>query len=319
MPVSPPTVPLLGSTTREPRPLRHACSAHQKSAKWRLGALLWREIERLPRLRQRSKAATEASQFMVAGVGSSFAPARLRETEDLGVGNAAGRASRTRVLSVLAFLLLLVSGSAAHAGSRVTSLFPNPPASAPPTIAFDTDQVRVSGMTPGAPVALVTLWLKRMPELWSNIEGHKWGSVDDDEDGALQFDIGEPIPALSVWAAIDGPTGGIVVAVPDRFRLHEIEASGRRVLQGARRLRVWRRRLDIVWVRPDQGIWFLRAKDGRADDEDGVQNGRIEAFTERFHPLFPRFGPPPASFAPEDSFVGIDLDRFQFFLLRLES
>lgn len=174
-------------------------------------------------------------------------------------------------------------------------------------------------MTPGAPVVLVTLWLKRMPDLWSNIEGRKWGAIDDDDDGSLQFDIGEPIPPLSLWAAIDGPTGGIVVAVPDRFRLHEIEASGRRVLKSARRLRVSRRRVEIVWVRPDQGIWILRARDGRADDDDGIQNGRIEAFTQRFQPLFPRFGPPPPSFAPGDSFVGVDLEGFQFFLLRLES
>ena len=119
-------------------------------------------------------------------------------------------------------------------------------------------------------------------------------------------------------AAIDLESGGLVVAVPEAFRLREMQVGARRFLQGNDRLEIQRRHLDLVWVRRKVGMWLYRGRDGEADDDDGARDGKVTAAVDRFVALLEGGESPPGQFGGADTFVAIDPRSLEFFLVRLE-
>jgi hypothetical protein len=142
--------------------------------------------------------------------------------------------------------------------------------------------------------------------------------TDDDKDGVVEWKLGRPVPAQSMWAAVDVETGEFAVATPGDYPLRRIAVPAN-ALGGSRREGVdalvaqWRSLVEILLVRPGEGAWVLTAgADAEGDEDDDRDNGRLATPLEDLKPLGTS-PPPPKKIAPKDVLVVMDPDTMELY------
>lgn len=187
-----------------------------------------------------------------------------------------------------------------------------------PGIAFETQTVVASGLTPGNPVVWFGVERRVDPDFSTQVVRHT--EVDTaGADGTARFSLGREVAVRSVWVAVDQKTGEFVVAAPDGYRIAKPQkpATGLRVRDGAEadQLLDDRPYLMGLVVRPGDGAWVFAGGDGGERDEDGQSDGRLSFALDGFDPL-PGSPEAPARARGEDLWFVVDPRRMEITVLR---
>jgi len=107
-------------------------------------------------------------------------------------------------LSFTSTLILAAAFSAAAAAIAA------PPQTSVVSIGFDHNAVVVSGITPGGRAVLFGVARERTARKPSSLRFVRRAEilVDAAKTGTVTFDLGESVPAVAIWAAIDLTSGG---------------------------------------------------------------------------------------------------------------
>jgi hypothetical protein len=210
-------------------------------------------------------------------------------------------------------LLLLAAAAAVLAAA---------PASAAPRIAFEERAVVVDGLAADGRVALSGAATGRdgwVPFLYRHDE-----VLTADATGAVRFELDRPLPADSVWFAVDLADGALTVAAPEGTALREIAVPARALRAELDGLDDERRYLYVLVVRPasaaaapeEAGAWTMSVGDGAESDGDGRQDGRLRALLAGLEPLGAG-PPPPERLAPGLVLVAVDATTLDFYAATL--
>jgi len=214
---------------------------------------------------------------------------------------------RVRCLRCLSFVSLLVLAAA------------GPAAAAPFRLTIGETGLKVSGVTAKGSAVVFGITREVADDDVTRIQRHLDVLADDDGDGVVSEDLGQPVPRRSMWVAIDLTNGTFDTAAPPSFRLlnvgwrgHGIEHrnDGRDQVEDARPF------AEILVVRPGVGAWIARLGDGSAGDADGKANGRIAAALDRMQPLGGSPAAPPL-FAAGDTVLLLDPNTMEMTVVRV--
>ena len=228
--------------------------------------------------------------------------------------------ARHGALPALAVLLSLLPGPRAAAQSPSA-----PPPAAPviaPVLGFEASAVTVSGATPEGGVVVFGLGRDRRRAVPRVLRlEHELAA---DADGALRFELDEPVMAHSVWAAVDLASGEYALASPVGHELERIDFPAQGLGANARFLDSEGRFLDVLLVRPANGpdgaeaagFWGVAMGDGAGLDADGEANSRLTLDVTRLLAL--EDSPPaPERLRPKDVLIGVDPQTLRVFATRL--
>lgn len=185
---------------------------------------------------------------------------------------------RTRFASAcaLATLFALVPLSSFTAAQAQTT----------PQVHVERDHVRISNLEPGAQIVLFSCakYVKR-GTLYSDPQARLLG--DDDSDGVIT--LASDVPNASVWVAVEFRTGTVAAGALPGFGLtvREIGETLYRKDADEQIIGLERSipRLQVLLVRPKQGAWGLRVREGGPGDSDGEANGRMRISFEDAQPI----------------------------------
>jgi len=186
-------------------------------------------------------------------------------------------------------------------------------------LSFEDSAVVASGIASGGQAVWFGIaydFQRVRPELlrWERVDS------DTDGDGRVTLQVGRPIPARSLWIAVDLTTGDYAVATPNPASKHERPQDAGAFLSGAKGtpqfFKEQRAYLDVLLVRPGVGCWTVSLGDGGVTDLDGRPDGFVKADFSRMVPL----GSSPAS--PEDAkgkdlVFAVDPETLQFSVSKL--
>jgi hypothetical protein len=186
-----------------------------------------------------------------------------------------------------------------------------------PEIAFETEAVAASGLTPGETVVWFGVERRVDPDFSAEVVRHaEVGTAG--ADGTARLALGRAVAVRSVWVAVDLETGGLAVAAPDGYRIARPESPATRlgVQDGdqADHFLDERPYLMGLVVRPGEGAWVFAGGDGGERDEDGQSDGRLSFALDGFEPL-PGSPAPPAKARAEDLWLVVDPRRMEITVL----
>jgi len=173
-----------------------------------------------------------------------------------------------------------------------------------------------SGFTPGGPVA----WLgagREIEEYYATLV-HPQGTVAADAQGAVTVPLDRPIPALSVWVAVDLTTGAYALAAPAGSAVRQVDlppgAFRAGVGAGSDLLADRRHLIQALLVRPGQGAWQQTVGDGGEADEDGQGDGFVQFSLARMLPLAAAPAAPSKALT-QDLLVILDVEKVEVSIL----
>lgn len=193
-----------------------------------------------------------------------------------------------------------------------------PVAAAPPELAFEPAAVVVSGLPPAGEVIVYGITREHLVYFWRLVPTRE--VLLADATGTARLEVPDGVGPRSIWAAVEPMTGELALASPEGFTPRELafpaaglgqsEAGAWRVLQ------IGFERVELLYVRPGVGAWWLFAADGATSDDDGAENSTLRV---RFDRALPLWGAelPPAGLAPGDVVFAVSLDTLDFFAARL--
>jgi hypothetical protein len=214
--------------------------------------------------------------------------------------------------------LISLAAAGAEAGNRY--LFAQPNASAPPTIAFASQEVRIAPVRAGARIVLFFASLRGSGGILRQ-NSRAEILVDDDRDGLIVYRPAGGIPHRSLWIAIDLDTGerGFVSPSPALNRLLRHSPSlFKRDAEGV--LGVYDREqlsADMVIVRPGEGAWRVRAHEGGSGDADRSRNGKLSLASADALAVAGK-APPPRKLRKGDVIALIDPDRLEALIVEVD-
>jgi hypothetical protein len=183
----------------------------------------------------------------------------------------------------------------------------------PPVIALSHGRVTVTNLSPGTTVAIFGMGREEGP----TVSLMRWQrAVDDtDRDGAVELPLNRPIPADSVWFAVDVETGAIGTALPPFSRFRARAFAPEMLVQGAGakidRFIVNKGMVDLLVVRPRVGAWTGYAADGHGSDGDRAYDGRSTVIFTDGRSLHGN-APAPAHLTPRDVIIAVALRTMEF-------
>jgi hypothetical protein len=190
---------------------------------------------------------------------------------------------------------------------------------APPNIQLSTEALTISGLAPGASVALLSVAREQMPYM-ARVVSRRELLVDDDRDGRVRYAPEVGIAYSSIWIAIDVATGDATFAMPDGVTPLVMEqrgaGEGHAVEAIINSVEVGRTSIDVVIVRPGVGAWSANAQDGSDADKDGRVDGRLRLDQTKLQPLRTSYGDAPNSLRKGDVVALLDAQRMEY---RLET
>jgi hypothetical protein len=183
-----------------------------------------------------------------------------------------------------------------------------PNANADLTVSFETNGVRVTGVTKGGKVVAASIDRQPPREVISTT-----GVVTDrDNDGEVLVPIkdGFTISDRAIYAIVDVTSGQYVVAnkVDGVINALQTQAQGQTQALKANavgqfdRFVVDESGVDALIVRPGTGAWSTRGADGETGDADQIQDRKFEIQFEDTPPLS-NFPPAPRLFANNDLII----------------
>ena len=209
----------------------------------------------------------------------------------------------SRVFLVLAMLLALVPAAVA--------------ADAPPQIAlsFTDTGVRVGNVSPGGEVVLFSA-AKRGGVVATKEETVPRLLSDSDGDGVVTWE--GMVPITSVWIAVDWRTGAVVTGAPGEFPIYVREIAPELYRKDAEdqiaALENRITRMMLLLVRPGQGAWVLRGREGADGDHDAQANGRLQLAFEDATPIAEGKEKAPKHLKAGDVVAAVDLGHLDIFL-----
>lgn len=213
--------------------------------------------------------------------------------------------NRIRSLAVLILPILAASAAAPSSAAELTAH-------------LEERSLAVSGVAPGADVALLSVWRERIRDVATRIVHLSELASDDDSDGAVRFELEEDPPTASVWVVVDVTSGESAILAPEGYPIRQIESEGRGIGRALGRLVVAREDLLVLAVRPGVGAWSLAISDGGREDDDGEPDGRASARLAALQPLGDSPPAPNGGFDPGDVVAVIDANTMSVAALRID-
>jgi hypothetical protein len=100
--------------------------------------------------------------------------------------------------------------------------------------------------------------------------------ADDNGDGIVTLTFPEAVPYRSVFAVVDFTTGHYTTVAPEGFEIYPTLDESPVVQIGTEFiLSVPRPSLQMLFVRPNGGVWGQVLIDGSANDSDGLSDGTM--------------------------------------------
>ncbi len=217
------------------------------------------------------------------------------------------------------FCLMILAAS--PAGAQAPGEAPAAP-EVEPALAFEESAVLVSGATPEGEVVVFGLGRDRQRAIPRTLRIEN--RLEADAEGAVRWEIGEPLMVHSVWAVVDLATGEYALGAPEGHELERIELPAQGLGANARFLAHEGRFLDLLLVRPASGpdgeagvgFWGIALGDGGGLDADGAADSRISLDVTRLLALGDS-GPAPERLRSKDVLVGVDPQTLVVYAKRL--
>ncbi len=193
--------------------------------------------------------------------------------------------------SAVGFILALLVAIQAHAANGNGGA---------PVITFSASTVQVSGVTPGGTVVIYGVTMGRN-DYTNGLYRFQTALTDDDHDGVVTYDPGQPIPFIGVWIAVDATSGQFAIGAPRR----SILPAARLLTQpfrknGAGAVDTFSHgypSLEMLYIHPGGGVWVVHAFDGARTDRDARPGVTGVSLTDAVS-LMPKGGTKPQAFAP---------------------
>jgi len=192
---------------------------------------------------------------------------------------------------------------------------------APLRLSVGATGVSVSGVTAKGRAVVFGITREVADDDVTTIQPHLDVLSDDDGDGVVSEDLGQPMPRRSMWVAVDLASGDFGAAAPPAFRLRNVNWHGHGIesrADGRDQVEDVRPFAEVLVVRPGVGAWTLRLGDGSPADADGKANGRIAAALDRMTPLAGSPAPP-SRFAAGDTVLLFDPNAMEMTVVRVGS
>lgn len=180
-----------------------------------------------------------------------------------------------------------------------------------------SDQLSFSNVTPGGQLVLFGASI-RSERGMSTLRRFSEVLADGDRDGTVLYQPRGGVPFRSIWVAVDVRTGNHVVATQDGYELIHQEVSAKDLKHdsdAAVGLLEERLSVDLVLIRPGDGAWSLRAREGGNTDGDKMRDGRLTLLFGNAHALDPSFGKAPKHLKRGDVLAAIDTGRLELLTL----
>ncbi len=177
-------------------------------------------------------------------------------------------------------------------------------------IGFDKAAVVVSGVSPNGQVVVFGV-AREVDDFVAKIS-RRHQVVAADATGSARYDLGRAVPQPSVWVAVDLATGSVATGAPGGGSIVESDfrGSGPAALgSGLDGIADERPLLDVLVVRPGQGVWYALVGDGGPADEGEPNDGRVEISLAHLRSVgigAAASVSSPAAFASRDVVVAID-------------
>lgn len=213
--------------------------------------------------------------------------------------------------------------SALALGAVVAAPAAGQPTATPPRIAFEEHAVVVDGLAAGGRLVLSGAATGR--DGYQRYLFRHEEVLTADATGAARLELERPLPAESVWFAVDLASGALAVAAPEGTDLREVAVPAGALRQALDGLDEERRYLYVLLVRaaaaaaaPEEpGAWTMAVGDGAPSDGDGREDGRVSALLADLSPLGDAGPPPPAQLAPGFVLVAVDAMTLDFYAVTL--
>ena len=171
---------------------------------------------------------------------------------------------RTTISAIL--LALVASVAAAAVDASATTL----------TVTVEPTRITASGISPGSQVLFFGSGFE--PKGFHAVF-HRWSSVitDTQAHGNVSFVLDKPVTWNALWIVADLRTGHYAVVTTPGFPAMRSDFAGRRLQRDhsgeVSQFVFSRLAVDFLYIAPGGGAWNLQARDGDANDADGVVNG----------------------------------------------
>ena len=154
-------------------------------------------------------------------------------------------------------------------------------------IFLDEFEVSAEGLTPnGAAVVFGVAVTREGPVKRIS---HPSGVVEADGTGSIEWEEGDGVSQMSIWAVVDVSTGDFDTAVPEGMPdIYLLDDDGDPLTQGeiaSGRITGGIAEAAFLVVRPAEGAWRLHVGDGGASDSDGTVDGSIRVKMRDLIPL----------------------------------
>lgn len=208
-------------------------------------------------------------------------------------------------MRILLLSLLLVVALAPAASAQSTPL----------TVHVSETSVKVFNLTPGGEVVLFSCAKYGRGGRTFNDAKPRF-LRDDDGDGIVT--LPGDVSYVSVWIAVDYKTGTVAVGAPegvepwvrpisDHFYRKDADEQILALEQDLYRM-------SLLLVRPGQGAWSLRAREGSESDHDKQDNGKLLMAFEDAKPLEEGKERAPKHLKAGDVVIAVDLGQYDIFV-----
>lgn len=193
-------------------------------------------------------------------------------------------------------------------------------APSPLTVTPTAQGLHIGGVSRNGSIALVGRMREASREMLVRMtEVHEL--LLDSGTGAIDYDLGRPLPLRSIWAVVDVASGRYAVVTPPDFPRQELPFPPTVVKNTPAedlddQLLNDRFVIDMLWVHPGEnkqgGAWSARVADGGATDLDAKNDGKTLSGASQFRALGTS-STPPKKIKKGDILIMIDPFEMQFF------
>ena len=192
-------------------------------------------------------------------------------------------------------------------------------AEAPLRMSFDGDEVVVREIEPGGEVVCF-LFSRSSRNYAPYNERRDEVFVDSDGDGEVRIPLNGPPPPKFLAIAVELSSGRFEVLTPEGSPAREVALPAHSLVAGPGdrldRLDYRSSYLELLLVRPPDGVWWLTTGDGTPSDEGPSSDGRVLT-SPRFLAAIDEGGEPPNDYEAGDLLFGVSPMEMEYFAARI--
>lgn len=211
--------------------------------------------------------------------------------------------------STIGLILAVLLAARAHAAGRTHAK----DVTNPPAVTFSGNTLQASGVTAGGTVVFYGV-ARTQINYYTAIVRFQTALTDDDNDGSVTYDIGQPIPLTSVWVVVDVSSGRYAVTGPATAIFPEVDVQSgsyqRNAVTGlVDRFSSAYRSVEMVYILPGSGVWALHAMAGGVLDHGSGSASTTVSITDAA-PLAPQNTDQLTQFSGAGTLITFDDSRF---------